>query len=219
MGKVNLDSINTEKFYFNPKKPDFVRESFKYKEFDLKDFPELRENLLTYIIVLYDKESPIRKDKDAQFVQKKRHAAEISGLMDRGKIIEKVVDVLLGANDQFNKAMAKYLTFQHSLELTRVAILELAQEKAIINTMRDGDAKSIDLAMRTTKDLESALNEVSGGSEWYKMREAIQEEASKMIDGIRVEDHVEIHEKGELESPYPNYKQKDVKFISHRKPE
>lgn len=217
---INLDEINTEKFYFNPKTPDFIKKSYKYSEFDLKEFGSMRENLLIYIIILYDKHSPIRQDKDMPFMQKKRYAAELSGLMERGKIKEGIADVLLGANDEFNKALAKYLTFQHSTLHTRISILELAQEKAILNTMKLGDERSIKLSLQTTKDLEEALNEASGGDEWHKMKEAIQTEAGKITDGLRVEDMVEKEKEGKIESAYPNdYNPDDIKFLSHKKPE
>lgn len=216
-GLYDLDGINTERFYFNPKSAEFVKETYKYPEFDLKDFPALREQLLMYIILLYDKHSPLREDKDIPFIQKKRQVAEMVGLMKDGRIIEEVVDVLLGANDQFNRAFAKYLTFQHSLILTRIAILEIAQERAVLNTMKNGDAKSIALSMQATKDLEDALNEASGGNDWFKMKEAIQFEAGKLTEGLRVEDFVD---REELDSPYPNnYKPKKLKYASHRKPD
>lgn len=217
---IKLEGISTEKFYFDPKKPDFIKQSYKYPEFDLKKFGNLRENLLIYIIVLYDKHSPIREDKDMPFMQKKREAAEMAGLMRNGKIKDEIANVLLGENDEFNKALAKYLTFQHSILLTRIAVLELVQEKAILNAMKMGDNKAIQLSLQTTEELEKALNEASGGNEWHKIKEAIQTEAGKHTDGLRVEDMVEKAQDGKLESPYPNdYKPEDIKYLSHQKPE
>jgi hypothetical protein len=217
---LDLDGINTSKFYFDIKKTDFIKESFKYPEFDMKGLEKIRENLIIYIVLLYDKHSPIRQDIESPFAQKKKEAATLAGLSNGGRVSSEIADILIGEHDGFNMAFTKYLTFQHNFQLQKVAILELTQEKAMMNAMKDGSQKSLQLVMDVTNQLEEAINKLTGGEEIPKMKAAIQAEAGKLNEGIRPEDYVEREKTGDIESPYGgSYRPDDIKFLSHRKPE
>lgn len=216
---IQIDHINTSKFLFDLKSVEFIRKTYDYPEFDLKSFKTLREQLLVYMVLFYDMNSPIRNDRELHFLDKKKEAAKCAGLLDsKGKMDEEVMSLIIGDNEEFNAAIAKYVWLQHSTSLMTIVALEYVQQKAFKAIQNEPDSKNLKLFKDATEELERMLGQMTGEDERKKIIEAIQKESGKVAEGLRMEDMVDRHAKGNIESPYPNYEQDPVKFISHRKP-
>jgi hypothetical protein len=102
-----LKDINTSKFVFDPKSKDF--EEKVLLEVDSADLSKDRKKWFTYLSIVYDPASEIRRNH-REYIQRKFIAAQIAGfeLDESGRFSNKTEEKLLKQDRNFNKVVCNF---------------------------------------------------------------------------------------------------------------
>ena len=214
----SFDAYDTSRMYFDPKSPGFIKNMNKFPEFKLKSLGDNREKYLVYIAMMYDKNSELSKNNEYTYWQKKKIAAEMAGfkLID-GRFEVEVEDALFSKNEDFVKAMIRYLRFQHMPKFTQLKYYEMLNDQLAMNAMMNQDNDAMKKVTELTKEIAVLTDDIFGGEESYRAIEKLYADVDEIdISGIRAEGVAKkLEEGGKLEefSPYPNYDSTgDIKF-------
>lgn len=205
-----LDAYDTSRMYFDPKDKGFVKKISKFPEFTLLGLEADRDKYLIYIAMMYDKNSELAKNTELTYWQKKKLAAEIAGFkMVDNRFDKEVEEILLSNNEEFLKAMVRYLRFQHMPKFTQLKQYEMLNDQLAMNAMLNRDTSAMKKATELTKSIAELTDEIFGGEETFKAIEKLYEDLDEIdIDIIKPEGVAKELEKGnklEQFSPYPKY--------------
>jgi hypothetical protein len=192
---MTIENIDTSKFLVDPRKTSFIKTLIKSSivfDIEIKGVSQIKA--LTYLILMYDKESYFRKEIK-NFLQRKYEAGITSGFALDGEdhFIKEAEDMMLGGNESFNRAVTQYVSMQHSLEYAKLVVYEINFYKLIKDSFssfdKKGDTKKlIDSISAEINELEEVL---FGGKEAINMRRALYEGTARSRLNLRPED---IHE-------------------------
>jgi hypothetical protein len=130
---MQKENINVKNYLYNP----FDKASFsKLKEYE--EFTDLSNDVISYIILSYDKNSDIRKEY-ASRAQQKVEAAKLSGFkFTLGQFKDDVEEILIGENPNTNLAIIRYL---YLFGMPELMALDYYTEKMkqILNQQRKGE--------------------------------------------------------------------------------
>jgi hypothetical protein len=169
---MELKNINTSKFLFDPKKQGFEKDMLsKDKIFDIK---EDRKKWLTYICLLYDPNSEIRRNV-RDYIQRKHDCAFLSGFeLNDQKIFDKEIeDRLISEDNKFNKVICKYAyyAFENDYKLLELLInkydLEIDKKMESLGNLSDKDRKNL---KGMKDDIEILVVKIFGGEETVKFK-------------------------------------------------
>lgn len=224
---MNLKDINTSRFLADPNKDDFVdRMTEMSPVFNFNISRVNHKKALTYIALMYDKESYFRKDIK-RYLERKYKSGIAAGFSvdDDGTFHEKAVEkMLLGGFDDFNKAVVQYAVLQYDLDYARLVVFELNLHKFLLKAMTKMDEKG-DLKKQMdalTKDINDIEKRIFGGDETINMRKALYEGTSQTRLRLRPEDALDEFKVTGLAdwSPYgKGYKPEGIKFVGDTIPE
>ena len=216
---MKLEDINTSKFLFDPKEKDFVSNMIKRSAaFDL----ELGINvkmLLTYVALVYDINSEIRRNARLDYSQRKVEGAITTGFSMKNKRFAKDVErLLLGEDDSFNRAIVEYVCLSLNNDYKLLYVLEenyndmIKDHSNSVKKFTNNDRKLLTEMSGQIKGLESLL---FGGQEVMNARRALYEGTEAIRDRFRLEDAVEKQEKDGLEdwNPFPGYTPDNLSFV------
>jgi hypothetical protein len=217
-----LSKINTSRFIFDPKKNGFELEMVdRSYVFDLESE---RKQWLTYITVVYDLNSEIRRNT-REYNQRKIEGAQIAGFnMVDGEFQKGVEDVLLGKNEDFNRAVVQYVYYNYNNDYKLLYVLEESYNRAIfdqgskLKVVSEKDRKNLTETKLQIEELEERL---FGGHETLDMRKALYEGTENIRTRmLRKEGEMEEYEINGLDgfSPYGKYRPEKLTFVGDRIP-
>lgn len=222
---MKLSEITTDKTRYDVHNPDLIsivgEDIPQFQEYDGK-LPA--KKLIQYIILMYDPESPMRREV-GNYMQRKGVCADIVGFTKTGQKRTKAVDeMLIGIDKKVNILIAAYLGHLAMPEYTQlIVLLEIQRTKTLEafsgdvsdNTHKTMEAVTISIS-KITKDLFG-----SGEYDEIKMaRRALYEQAN-LDKPPRPEDIVDMKtESGLTEdfNPYPNYEVEEPHFLDDKEP-
>jgi len=227
-----LKDIDTSKFLVNPKNPEFKQEMIKLSNvFDfswggpnrLKAVSHTKA--LTYIALVYDKNSYFRKDIK-KYLQRKYMAGEVAGFVikEDGTFKEGAVEnALIGENEYFNKAVIQYAVLQYDIEYAKLVVYELNLHKLLLEAMNAWDKKGDAQKQIETLSSEIAALELKifGGEETLTARKALYEGTARTRVKLRPEDVQKTSKIRALQdwSPYgKDYIPEMIKFVGDKTP-
>ncbi|MBN1683739.1 hypothetical protein JW865_09340 [Candidatus Bathyarchaeota archaeon] len=218
---MELRHITTSKFIFNPKKPEFEQQMIdRSNVFDLK---WRRKDWLTYITIVYDLNSELRRNT-REYIQRKVDGAKIAGFeMKNGSFDKRVENILLGENEEFNRAVVEYVYYNFNNDYKLLYILEESYNKAIrdqgskLQVLGDKDRKNLTETKIQIEGLEQVL---FGGVETINMKKALYEGTEAARTRLRREDEMKMFEENGLDpwNPFPGYKVEKLECVGDKIP-
>lgn len=220
---MKKSEYNFSKCLYHPSADGFLTSIQDIKEF--KDYSGAlpKKKLFTWIVVMYDLESPLRKTI-ANYYERKKLAAEVAGweTMMNGEFAENVTNLLTGADESANTLVVAYLlqfSMPEYVQLIAFLNMSYAITREIMNNQFDKDTdKTFD---RLTERIKSLTNEVFGSGQFDEVmaaRKALYEMAEKERLKLTPENVVKMitNEGGLPESmnPYNGYKPDKIKYVS-----
>ena len=221
---MELKDIHTAKFMFDPKSDDF--EEKMVRRSTMFDFQEDRRKWLTYLTLVYDINSEIRRN-NAEYMQRKLIGAETAGfkLSKEGRFEKYVENRLLGTDMDFNRAICEFAYFMYNNDYKLLELLAekfdlaIVEQRMALKVITDKDRKNIH-GMKD--DIEVLERKIFGGEETIDLKRALYEGIDNLKDKLpRKENEIkEFEENGlELRSPFKNYKPAPLKFVGDKIPE
>jgi hypothetical protein len=213
---MNLDKITVKGLLFNPKEKDFDKSMIKRSEvFNFKD-----ERINAYIILAYDLQSEFRRNI-SEYLRRKTEVGDIVGFKRiNGYFEKKIEDMLVGQNEQFNKAVVQYVSWMFDREYKHLVVLEFNYVKLALRSFTEWDTKINELMTDMKKEMEVIETKLFGGEEVTNMRKALYSGTERTRLRIRVEDVLDEFKINGLEdwSPYGDYKPEPIKFVGDKIP-
>jgi len=184
-------------------------------------------DILRYLILMYDVQSPMHKECK-EYYQRKRECAKVANFpTDKdGKWREDVVDILIGTNEWFNTLAVKYLALLALPEYTQLVVyLELlARRNKKIFDGEDDDKTHIVINSLTEK-IKELTNKIFGSGvddEIQQARRALYEQAEDERVRMRPEDIISLmNETGGLPAAWgytSDYTVDEITFIGDKQP-
>lgn len=188
---MKLDDIDTSNLKYDPKSknslkklekefPEFMSHlkagvASSKKEYDLEPF---RDNVIKYIILLYDKNSPLWGTIQ-DFNHRKITALELAGfeLQKNGQFINEVQQgIIMGQNSVVNNMIVRYVfLFNNPKFVMLVGLLQVYIN--LFAKIQEPSPKKDDITMfkQTADDIERLTSEVFGGKENVELENTLYE--------------------------------------------
>ena len=220
---MKLANIDTTKLIEDPKKQDFEQRMIdRSPVFDLKINRVNSKKILTYLVLMYDKNSYFVKNIQSHS-RKKREVAECVGFSFNkdGKLAKEIEDCLLGKNKDFNKAIIQYASLSQDIEYKQYIVLDFNYDKMLLEALTSFGKQEDDLIDKTKNKLLSLTKSIFHGEETKDLRKALYEGAEQTRLKLRPEDIVERYAEDKLVdwSPYgKDYIPEPVEFIGELPP-
>ena len=181
--------------------------------------------IVKFIVLCYDKESPLREAHKKRWTIRKKTAATDSGLMDFRKKSRSEVDAILyGRNAAVNKAIVRYLSLLYDRDFMAYAVyaeLLVKQYEELIQFKFDNPShasKAKSNVESLQKDLTDLEEKIFGGGDVKTLSQTLDQEArAYAVSELRPENIVSKLEKGEPvvdDNPYgTDYFPDEMRFI------
>jgi len=218
-------------------KSDIEVKYLLYDPFDVKTIGKLEEydefkggfgldkgEVCAYIILMYDKETQLRRELP-YFNKRKLVAAEIAGFKQGkdGKLLEKYENILLGRNEKVNSAISKYIRLFASPKYLSLVYYWSILSAEFENVTSLKESKDFKNTIGNIEKLEIKINEcvnfLYGGDEVKDIQKALYESVEKENLKLRPENIASMSEEEldeQLGSPYGDYKPEPLKYKGHR---
>lgn len=151
MGEIDFEDLDYSRMMCNvmslpaSHSPEDVYEVFKkYEEF-IEPTPEIdRKRMFRYIVLVYDKHSPLHTVIH-EIKRLKGKAAELSGFKkdEKGNFSAPVEDMMLCSNSRINAMIIRYVTLHKSAKYNEYVVLREAHHKLAIKVILDPTPKDL----------------------------------------------------------------------------
>jgi len=228
---MQLTEQIVSKCLFNPLSADLKTEMSVKLPF-LKEYKETKKtiplnNILKYVILMYDVQSPMQKEvKD--YYAKKRESAKAAGFPvgADGKWREDVVAILIGENEWFNDLVVRYLALLALPEYTQLVVyLELLARRTKKILDGEDDDKTHIIVNNLTEKIKQLTNLIFGSGETDEIqqaRRALYEQAEEERVRMRPEDIIGMmNETGNLPNSWgytSDFSMGKIEFIGDKQP-
>ena len=200
--------------------PELVIASFRELHEDFLNFCTLRPdklevstiNIVKFIVLCYDKESPVVDSGKKRWGDKKREAAEQSDLFINKEFIPDAEAILYGKNLEVNRIIVRYLSLQFDSDFMMYVMLQEMLLNSTTQLMTFNFDKPSDAAKAKAnvdeilKDLREYEEKIFSGGDVKELTKALYENAKKFtVSDLRPENVLSRREKGEPvvdEAPY-----------------
>jgi hypothetical protein len=224
---MKLDQIDTSRFLEDPKKHFFIEKLIeRSKIFNFKIPRVSHKKALIYLVLMYDKESYFRKSIP-NFLQRKYEAGITAGfkLQDNNEFSSETEEVMLGFNDDFNRAVVEYVSIFYNLEYAKLIVYELNYYKIIKDSFTKFDIKGNmkNMLDKMSNEISELEEKIFGGQEAINMRKALYEGTARSRLKLRPEDMIDEFAINKLRhlSPWGDYNLDSanvVKFVGDHVP-
>ena len=222
---MNLDEINTEKFFYDPKDKDFVENLQKASDVFSGDLGEVsRKKTLTYTALMYDFHSELRKNISV-VPQRRMLAALAAGfkLNNENRFSKTLEDVVCGANPVAARMAAEYCLLSQGNDYMAYTFYQ----RVFTEIVSSNDSKSfkdiVPLIAKIRSEIEAIENKMLGGDDTLNMRKAIYLSSKQIRLNLQMEDIVDRLISGDdLQefNPYPdNYIPNKLTYAGEGVPE
>jgi hypothetical protein len=218
---MELKNINTSKFIFDPKAEDFEQSMIAKSEiFNLK---KSRKKYLTYITLLYDPQSELRRN-NKDYYNRKFECGKLAGFeLKEGSFDKEVESTFMGDNDSFNRAVVQYIYYSFNNDYKLLFILEEQYNNAMRDYFKisEFDEKSRKLLTTMKDQIEELETKIFGGTETINTRKALYAGLDSTRERLPRKENelIEFEENGLVDySPHPGYFPEKLKFIGDKIP-
>jgi hypothetical protein len=184
-------------------------------------------NILKYLILVYDVQSPMHREMK-EFYQRKRECARICGFPSKpdGKWRDDAVAILIGTDEWFNSLMSRYLSLLALPEYTLlIALLELLARRTRRIFDGEDDDKTHTIVNALTEKITELTKKIFGSGETNEIqqaRRALYEQAEDDRVRMRPEDIINLmNETGGLPASWgygDGYEVEQIAFIGDKQP-
>ena len=214
--KKSVNNYNTSKFYFDPQKKGELERLEKEGMFDFDEYTFSKHSLCTWIALMYDPKSELRKEVK-EYPERKAVAADIAGFNrnNEGKFAKKLEHFFVGGNKRFNESIVQYLAKTNDLEYMTKCVKEHAYVKLLVDGLLNFDGKLQSLTKDMLLEIKEYEKSLFGGEEVKKMREAMYSSGEAVRSSLRREELVKMtdEEIRKRTSQYgEDYKEGDITF-------
>lgn len=224
---MNLPEIVTDKTRYDVHKRDLIL----YMSEDIPAFSEYKgklppKKLFQYIILMYDPDSPMRREV-GHYQQRKGACADVVDFKKEkdGRWIKEIDELLVGTDKEANKLIAAYISKLAMPEYTElIVLLEIQRIKAyeaFSGSVNDQTHKTMAAVTESIGRITKHLFGSGEDDEIKAARRALYEQAN--IDKPpRPEDVVDLIDGEGLPgdfSPYPDYEVETPHFLDDEEPE
>ncbi len=218
--RETLETINTERFIFDPKRKDFISKIEQIPEF--KDYQEKdRVKVFTWIVLMWDINSPIKRMFSDYYLQKNQSALIAGFRMRNSKFISKDEEILLGKDPLVNNLISVYLAQFHP-EYTQL-MLFLALQADISKKIMEGYDKDYPKNLELIgKKMVELTHKIYGSGEYDESQEARKALYAK-AEKDRISRYIspegvtyQLDKEGELPKDFDQwngYKPEDITFL------
>jgi hypothetical protein len=184
-------------------------------------------NLLKYVILMYDVQSPMHKETK-EYYQRKRECAKAAGFPvgADGKWRDDVVGILIGEDEWFNDLVVRYLALLALPEYTQLVVyLELLARRTKKILDGEDDDKTHSIINALTEKIKELTNVIFGSGEIDEIqqaRRALYEQAEEERVRMRPEDIINLmNETGGLPNSWgytSDFTVDKLEFIGDKQP-
>lgn len=221
---MDKSELDLSLFLYSPFDKKTVTKLEQYDEFKV-DFGVDKAKFISYVILLFDFNTPLRKEVQL-FYRRKAEAAIMAGFkIAKGRFDKEVEDMLIGENKECNIAISRYLSLFGLPEYMELMGLESMLAFEMQNALKFSESQDFQVTRKNMKELTERINELTlvlfGGKEALEARKALYEFTEKDRLRIRPEHIAEDLEAGKpiLDgyNPYGEYKPSKLKFTNKPK--
>jgi len=223
---MNLSEITTDKTRYDVHSRDLISE-FTEGVPSFAEYPGnlSRKKIIQYIILMFDPESPMRREI-GHYMQRKSACARAVGLAGQSeKFSEEVEAVLIGKDPEVNKVVAAYLSHLAMPEYTELTVLlEIQRIKALEAFSGEVSDNTHKTMAAVTESISRITKQLFGSGEFDEIKSARRAlyEQSNIDKPPRPEDVVDkINESGLSGdfNPYgEDYVVEDSHFLGDEEP-
>lgn len=223
---MDIKNLDTSRFAYNPKDPDFVQKLESMSDYFKVKIPKIPpKKYFTYLALLLDPASELRKTITTLH-QRKVMAALTAGftLNEENRFPKEVEDVLIGENLDAARMASEFCVLVGGTDLLVHAtfsriFVELMSGSTKDTTLKDRIANITNIK----KQLDSLEEKIFGGVESAALRKSLYLSSKSISLGLQVEDIVERiingEDLGDL-NPFPNnYKPDPITYAGQTAPE
>lgn len=224
---MKLPEIVTDKTRYDVHKRDLISEM----EENVPGFSEYegklpKKKLFQYIILMYDPESPMRREV-GHYMQRKGSCADAVGFTKKkdGRWTEDVEGMLTGKDGEANKLVAAYISHMAIPEYTElIVLLEIQRIKALEAFSGDVNDHTHKTMAAVTESIGRITKQLFGSGDIDEVKQARRAlyEQSNIDKPPRPEDVVDMIDGEGLPedfSPYPDYEVEKPHFLDDEEPE
>lgn len=226
---MKLESLDLSRCLFDPNKSSMLRDAEAYPEFKVElSYRTSRKAVLTYIVLIYDQASPLRREV-RNLPSRKGTAMMLAGFKtDKSGRFERHIETMLeGKNQQVNAMIVKYLVLQNSPKFVQLIAYESMYyyEIAKIQNGAYGNSKSVITVIDSlASSIDKLTEEVVGGKgESEPVLAAIYKEVTKDLNVSPEAISTYIADSGDVPSdwnPYSidneEYKVDKIKYVGSK---
>lgn len=223
---MKLSEITTDKTKFDVNRRDLISDvEQEIGEFTLYDGKLPKRKLIQYIILMYDPESPMRREV-GHYMQRKAACAELVDFSrPKGKWAPDVDDLLVGKSKSGNKLIAAYIAYLAIPEYAElITLLEIQRVKTIETFMGNVNDNTHKVMSAVTEKIREITSKLFGSGEVEEIQSARRAlyEQSNIDKPPRPEDVVDELADGKLPAdfnPYgEDYVVEDPHFLDDEEP-
>lgn len=189
---MKFEDLNTTRFLFDPKKPNFVTGMEKRVPFQFNVDKVNKEKALTYLVLMYDPRSELWEI--GSYGPRKKEAAIMAGFdinKNTGRFSQAVENMVLGGHKGFNRAIMEYCHMASGTDMVSLAVYELVHVKASADILTTYDKNSTDLIEKLRKNILELKQRIFGTPNPDELWEALYERLEKERLDLRPETLVE----------------------------
>jgi len=220
-----ITEYDFSKCRYNPREAGFVSDM-------AREIPEFRvtkvnnrKQVFTYIIAMYDKESPLQR-RFLDYYERKIRSAEIASLPNdgRGGFGAETKEIMEGRHEEVNKLIVAYVANTGDIEYMML-INEWAMFQGYTTLTLSGayDDKTFKILNDISKSIKDRTRSVFGSGEHDELamvRTLLYEMAEKDRHRLNIENVVRlVSENGDVPpawNPYGDYSVDDLKFLDNK---
>jgi hypothetical protein len=219
---MNKENIDVKLFRFNPFDSETVSLlEEEYEEFN-KEFGVSKKQAISYLILFYDLNTPLRI-RYPELISRKTECAKLAEFKTNsdGTFLKKYEDLMVGENELFNDAVSVYIRSFGSPEYISLNMYWNIFASEYKNAAKISTSKDYKDTINNIKKLQSEITELTdaifGGHEVINMRMALYKGIEKERIKCRPEDIAAVRDEPEklkeiIGSPYGDYIPEALKF-------
>lgn len=182
------------------------------------------EQIIRYIVLCYDKESPVVDAYKKRWAVKKRESAIGAGLRlnTNGKFSKEVDDLIFCHDEVIDRVILRYLYLLHdrlwqTYTIYNEMYLHQSAEILLYNYQQPGHAKAAKENLDTLgKDIEELEFKIFSGEETKKLKDMLYEESANILNELRPEKiavRLEQKQPAVDYNPYGEYVANKMRFL------
>lgn len=213
--KRGIEQYNTSKFIFNPKKEGEFERLRSLGFFDFGTVTWSEKGLATWIALMYDPHSELRKEIK-NYPERKAVAADLCGFNrpNDNKFADRLEHYIVGGNKKFNDSVIHYISKSNDRIYVTLCVKEAVYTMKLAESLTNYSRETHELTTKLLAELKDMENSLFGGDEVKQMREALYASGEAVRAKLRREDIVNMSDDDIKEfSPYG--KDYDVENITY----